>query len=86
MGFIDLAAGFFRRNARSEGAAEGGCGGNSAAPERSAGAKRRRSVRIRLIKSSDFIQEGQPHKRKIVYVIFNIYNKKLFIPNILFPF
>ena len=42
MVFIDLAAGFFRRNARSEGAAEGGCGGNSAAPERSAGAKRRR--------------------------------------------
>ena len=33
---------FFRRNARSEGAAEGGVGGNSAAPERSAGAKRRR--------------------------------------------
>src|SRR3989344_2329615 len=56
------AAGFFRRNARSEGAAEGGCGGNSAAPERSAGAKRRRSViRIRLIKSSDFVQETQPH-------------------------
>ncbi len=27
-----------------EGAAEWGCGGNSAAPERSAGAKRRRSV------------------------------------------
>ena len=40
MVFIDFAAGFFRRNARSEGAAEGGCGGNSAAPERSAGAKR----------------------------------------------
>ena len=30
------------KNAGSEGAAEGGCGGNSAAPERSAGAKRRR--------------------------------------------
>ncbi|MBI2122472.1 MAG: hypothetical protein HYT98_05165 [Candidatus Sungbacteria bacterium] len=30
--------------ASREGAAEGGCGGNSAAPERSAGAKRRRSV------------------------------------------
>ena len=28
--------------ASREGAAEGGCGGNSAAPERSAGAKRRR--------------------------------------------
>jgi len=42
MVFIDLVAGFFRQNARSEGAAEGGCGGNSAAPERSAGAKRRR--------------------------------------------
>ncbi len=38
-----LAAGFFRQNARSEGAAEGGYGGNSAAPERSAGAKRRRA-------------------------------------------
>ncbi len=34
--FFELAAGFFRRNARSEGAAEGGYGGNSAAPERSA--------------------------------------------------
>jgi len=41
---FNVAAGFFRRNARSESAAEGGCGGNSAAPERSAGAKRRRSV------------------------------------------
>ncbi len=30
--FLNVA-GFFRRNARSEGAAEGGCGGNSAAPE-----------------------------------------------------
>ena len=37
-----------------------GCGGNFAAPERSAGAKRRRSVRIGLVKSSDFVQEGQP--------------------------
>ena len=37
-----VAAGFFRQNARSEGAAEGGCEGNSAALERSAGAKRRR--------------------------------------------
>ena len=41
--FNSVAAGFFRRNVRSEGAAEGGCGGNSAAPERSAGAKRRRA-------------------------------------------
>ncbi|MEK7651335.1 MAG: hypothetical protein AAB377_02290, partial [Patescibacteria group bacterium] len=32
----------------SEGAAEGGCGGNSAAPERSAGAKRRRSVPFKI--------------------------------------
>ncbi len=58
-----LATGFFRRNAGSEGAAEGGVRGrNSAAPERSAGAKRRRSVvEIRLVKSSDFIQEGQPY-------------------------
>ena len=64
---FNVAAGFFRRNAKSEGAAEGGCGGNSAAPERSAGAparrslgaggKRRRSViGIRLVKSSDFVQ------------------------------
>ena len=37
-----------------------GYGGNSAAPERSAGAKRRRSVvGIGLVKSSDFIQETQ---------------------------
>ena len=34
--------------AKSEGAAEGGCGGNSAAPERSAGAKRRRSVPFKV--------------------------------------
>jgi len=62
MVFFSLAAGFFRRNARSEGAVEGGCGGNSAAPERSAGAKRRRSVvGISLVKSSDFVQETQPH-------------------------
>ena len=33
--------------ASREGAAEGGCGGNSAAPERSAGAKRRRSVPLK---------------------------------------
>jgi len=42
------AAHFAKRNLngggfQSEGAAEGGCGGNSAAPERSAGAKRRRA-------------------------------------------
>ena len=40
---------------------EGGGRGNSAAPERSAGAKRRRSVvGISLVKSSDFVQETQP--------------------------
>jgi len=38
----NLVAGFFRRNARSEGAAEGGCGGGipprpSVPPERSGG-------------------------------------------------
>ena len=33
---------------QSEGAAEGGCGGNSAAPERSAGAKRRQSVPFKV--------------------------------------
>ncbi|MBI2639508.1 MAG: septum formation inhibitor Maf [Candidatus Sungbacteria bacterium] len=33
--------------ASREGAAEGGCGGNSAAPERSVGAKRRRSVLLK---------------------------------------
>ena len=47
----------FRRNARSEGAAEGGCGGNSAAPERSAGAKRRRSVRVLRKMGSDFFKQ-----------------------------
>ena len=56
--YMVIAAKNFRRG--SEGAAEGGCGGNSAAPERSAGAKRRRSVvGIHLVKSSDFVQEGQ---------------------------
>jgi len=39
----------------SEGAAEGGCGGNSAAPERSAGAKRRRSVSLKI--GSDFVKQ-----------------------------
>jgi len=42
--FAGLNGGDFR----SEGAAEGGCGGNSAAPERSAGAKRRRSVPLKV--------------------------------------
>ena len=46
--FSEFSAAYFsKRNLngdgfQSEGAAEGGCGGNSAAPERSAGAKRRR--------------------------------------------
>ena len=49
MRFEFSAAYFAKRNLngggfQSEGVAEGGCGGNSAAPERSAGAKRRRSV------------------------------------------
>ena len=39
----------------SEGAAGGGCGGNSAAPERSAGAKRRRSVSLKI--GSDFVKQ-----------------------------
>jgi len=39
----------------SEGAAEGGCGGNSAAPERSNFA-----VRIFVKKSSDFVQKVPP--------------------------
>jgi len=60
MVFFDLAAGFFRRNARSEGAAEGGCGGNSAAPERSAGAKRRRSIRVLRKMGSDFFKQTPP--------------------------
>ncbi len=65
------AAYFAKRNLngggfQSEGAAEGGCGGNSAAPERPAGAKRRRSVlRIGLVKSSDFIQETQPRSTRL---------------------
>jgi len=54
-----VAAGFFRRNARSEGAAEG-CGGNSAAPERSAGAKRRRSIRVFRKMGSDFFKQTPP--------------------------
>ena len=41
--FLDSAGKFLRGFSRSEGAAEGGCGGNSATPERSAGAKWRRS-------------------------------------------
>jgi len=41
----------------SEGAAEGGCGGNSAAPERKLSEV---SVGIFAEKSSDFVQEGQP--------------------------
>jgi hypothetical protein len=44
----------------SEGAAEGGCGGNSAAPERSAGAKRRRSIRVFCKVSSDFFKQTPP--------------------------
>ena len=43
------AAGFFRRNARSEGAAEGGCGGNSAAPERSAERSEAGQCRFRFL-------------------------------------
>ncbi len=58
--FFNVAAGFFRRNARSEGAAEGGCGGNSAAPERSAGAKRRRSIRVLRKMGSDFFKQTPP--------------------------
>ena len=61
MVFFDLAAGFFRRNARSEGAAEGGCGGNSAAPERSSGAKRRRSIRVLRKMGSDFFKQTPPN-------------------------
>ena len=59
--FFNVAAGFFRRNARSEGAAEGGCGGNSAAPERSAGAKRRRSIRVLRKMGSDFFKQTPPN-------------------------
>jgi len=51
-----------KMNLPSEGAAEFPPHPPSAAPERSAGAKRRRSVvGIHLVKSSDFVQEGQPH-------------------------
>src|SRR3990167_10241702 len=53
---------FFRRKARSEGAAEGGCGGNSAAPERSAGAKRRRSVGVLRKMGSDFFKQTPPNE------------------------
>src|SRR3989344_5739047 len=41
--FLNCLARAFLPQIQSEGAAEGGCGGNSAAPERSAGAKRRRA-------------------------------------------
>src|SRR3989344_2294466 len=56
-----VAAGFFRQNARSEGAAEGGCGGNSATPERSAGAKRRRSLGVFRKMGSDFFKQTPPN-------------------------
>ena len=52
--FSEFSAAYFaKRNLngggfQSEGAAEGGCGGNSAAPERPAGAKRRRSVPFKV--------------------------------------
>src|SRR3989344_8517297 len=58
--FFNVAAGFFRRNARSEGAAEGGCGGNSVAPERPAGAKRRRSLGVLRKMGSDFFEKTPP--------------------------
>ena len=68
--FIQLNSGAPAKRAKmdwpSEDTAEGGCGGNSAAPERSAGAKRRRSViGIRLVKSSDFVQETQPIRTRL---------------------
>ena len=44
----------------SEGAAEGGYGGNSAAPERSAGAKRRRSIRVLRKMGSNFFKQTPP--------------------------
>ena len=59
--FFNVAAGFFRRNARSEGAAEGGCGGNSVAPERPAGAKRRRSLGVLRKMGSDFFKQTPPN-------------------------
>jgi hypothetical protein len=59
------AAYFAKRNLngggfQSEGAAEGGCGGNSAAPERSAGAKRRRSIGVFRKMGSDFFKQTPP--------------------------
>ena len=64
--FVGAPAKRAKMNLPSEGTAEGGCGGNSAAPERSAGAKRRRSfVRIRLVKSSDFVQETQKFRMNL---------------------
>src|SRR3989344_3016851 len=47
--------------ASREGAAEGGCGGNSAAPERSAGAKRRRSLGVLRKMGSDFFKQTPPN-------------------------
>jgi len=46
---------------QSEGVAEGGCGGNSAAPERSAGAKRRRSLGVLRKMGSDFFKQTPPN-------------------------
>jgi len=61
MVFVSILAAFSKNFASpSEGVAEGGCGGNSATPERSAGAKRRRSFGILFKMSSDFFQQTPP--------------------------
>ena len=54
---LNCLARAFLPQIQSEGAAEGGCGGNSAAPERSAGAKRRRSIRVLRKMGSDFFKQ-----------------------------
>ena len=67
MVFVSILAAFSKNFASpSEGVAEGGCGGNSATPERSAGAKRRRSFGILFKMSSDFFQQTPP---KFIYSV-----------------
>ena len=50
----------------SKGMAEGGCGGNSAAPERSAGAKRRRSVSFKV--GSSKVQNIPPLRHALAWL------------------
>ena len=53
--FLNCLARAFLPQIQSEGAAEGGCGGNSA------GAKRRRSIRVLRKMGSDFFKQTPPN-------------------------